>query len=65
MSTAPTEIATTNGELTDYPEFALNCLVDDETHPHEVTIFAPASTDITTHWITSNIDAAVSLDDVR
>lgn len=65
MNSAHTELATSNEALTNYPDFDLNCLIDDETDPHEVTIFAPASTDITTHWITIDIDAAVALDDVR
>lgn len=65
MSGAPTELATATERLTKFPEFELHCLVDDEADPREVTIFAPSSTDISTHWITIDINNAVRLDDVR
>lgn len=65
MSTAADRPDGPSFEPTDPPEFALDFLVDDEVEPSELTIFSPEGDDITTQWITVEIDAAVPIEAVR
>jgi hypothetical protein len=37
----------------------LECLVDDEEDPAEVTVFSPEAERMTTEWITADIDDTV------
>lgn len=63
-----TEQATTGPafELEELPNFDLSYLFDNEDEPTEVTVF-PASDefDISTNWITIDVDGAVPLDQVQ
>lgn len=45
----------------DLPEFDLEYYYDDPDDPEEVTVFHPNSADMTTTWITANIDHTVPL----
>lgn len=48
------------------PVFDLDYLFDDRDHPTEVTVFPAEDTfDISTNWITIDIDHAVPLDRIR
>ena len=48
-----------------FPTFELEYLFDDADDPAEVTVFSPDGEDVTTHWITIDIDAAVPIEAVR
>jgi hypothetical protein len=52
-------------ELTETPEFELECLYDDATNPAELTVFAPENQRLTTEWVTADVGTAVPLEDVR
>lgn len=56
---------TTQTELTRVPDLDLNHLFDDQENPSELTIYAPRTDDITTHWLTSDIESAVPVDTMR
>lgn len=46
---------------TDPPTFELDFMVDDEEDPTELTIFSPRGDDITTQWITVDLNTAVPI----
>ncbi|MFC6724996.1 hypothetical protein ACFQE1_11570 [Halobium palmae] len=52
-------------DLREAPTFELEHLVDDETDPSELTVFAPATDALTTEWLTVDRTDAVPLDRVR
>jgi len=52
-------------ELTETPEFELECLYDDAADPAELTVFAPENQRLTTEWVTADVSTAVPLEDVR
>lgn len=52
-------------ELTETPEFELECLYDDAADPTELTVFAPENQRLTTEWVTANVSAAVPLEETR
>lgn len=52
--------------LASYPEFGLSWRYDDDEDPKEVTLFEGTEVGATTtEWLTVDVDAAVSLEDVR
>lgn len=53
------------GDPTDPPEFELDFLVDDAVNPTELTVFSPTDDEITTHWISVDVDSAVPIQAVR
>lgn len=65
MSAAADNPDARDGESTERPDLVLNYLVDDADDPTELTIFDPYEDDSTTHWITVEFDAAVSLEAAR
>lgn len=65
MSTTIERPNTPSFEPTDPPEFDLEFLVDEENDPTELTVFSSHADDITTHWITVNIEAAIPIQDGR
>jgi hypothetical protein len=49
-----------------YPDFELDCLLDDWEAPSEVTVFSTMTdSEMRTQWITVSEDHAVPLDQVR
>jgi len=53
-------------ELEVLPRFELSYLFDSEDHPTEVTVFPESDDfDISTNWITVDVDGAIPLDKVR
>lgn len=51
--------------LDDFPSFDLGCLFDDRDDPSEVTVYPGSNAhDISTNWITMDLDHAVPLEDV-
>lgn len=66
MSTVESNDSAADESLAVLPEFELSYMVDDRERPSEVTIFHGADdADISTHWLTADADAAISLEDVR
>lgn len=65
MSTTSITPTTRSAELTEFPDFDLEYLFDDQDDPTEVTIFSPGNDDITTHWLTIDVDSAVSIEAMR
>jgi hypothetical protein len=54
-----------SGELTEAPEFGLECLYDDAADPAELTVFSPEDQRLTTEWVTADVSTAVPLEEVR
>lgn len=53
-------------ELEALPRFELSCLFDSEDDPTEVTVFPESDNfDISTNWITADIEGAIPLDQIR
>ncbi|WP_435127766.1 hypothetical protein [Halobaculum sp. D14] len=63
MSTTDRRAELDGSTLTDLPKFELRFLYDDGDQPRSVTVYDPES--LETSWVTVDVDAAVSLDDVR
>lgn len=52
--------------LASYPDFGLSWRYDDEDDPGEVTLFEGSEIGgTTTEWLTADVDATVSLEDVQ
>lgn len=51
--------------LSTYPTFDLTYLFDDADDPTAVTVFSPDEGDVTTHWITIDVEAAVPIEAAR
>lgn len=52
--------------LASYPDFGLSWRYDDENDPGEVTLFEGSEIGgTTTEWLTADVDATVSLEDVQ
>lgn len=52
--------------LASYPEFGLSWRYDDEDDPAEVTVFEGGEIGrTTTEWLTADVDAVVSIDEVQ
>ncbi|GCF12251.1 hypothetical protein Harman_01860 [Haloarcula mannanilytica] len=43
----------------------LDCAVDDEDNPTQLTVFSDRDHELPTHWISVDIDHAVALDEMR
>ena len=56
--------AAESGNLGTYPDVLLDCAVDEESEPSQVTIFDPQAEDIATAWITADYESGVALDQV-
>ena len=53
-------------ELEELPRFDLSYLFDSQDEPTEVTVFPETDDfDISTNWITVDVDCAVPLDSIR
>lgn len=65
MSTAHDEPAASSVVLGEFPVFDLECLFDEPVEPTEVTIFSPSGFDITSHWITIDMESAVPIEAMR
>ncbi|MFT4947072.1 MAG: hypothetical protein ACI8TL_001312 [Natronomonas sp.] len=52
-------------ELTDEPEFELECLFDDMEEPTELTIFTPEGEATASEWITIDRPSAVPVTEIR
>lgn len=52
-------------ELSEDPEFELECLYDDMDSPEEVTVFTPDGKATASEWITVDRGSAVPVTEVR
>lgn len=46
------------------PRFELDYGVDDRREPAEITVYDPSADDVTTRWLTADVEATVDLSDV-
>lgn len=72
MSAAPDlyaradETPTVDGNsIQHFPQFGLEWLYDNRMRPEEVTILDRATSDISTHWITIDVEHAVPVEEIR
>lgn len=65
MSIEFNELVKSDKTLAGFPVFDLFYMFDDQADPTSVTVFSPGSADITTHWITADIESTVPVEAVR